>query len=42
MPEFAPPIRRAGEPFGGGDVLSRRVFDAVREYLSGAISRLIF
>ena len=32
----------AGDPFGGGDVLSRRVFDAVREYLSGAISGLIF
>ena len=26
--------------FGGGDVLSRRVLDAVREYLSGAISGL--
>ena len=42
MPEFAPPIRRAGDRFGSGDVLSRRVFDAVREYLSGALSGLNF
>ena len=42
MPAFTPPIRRTVDRFGSGDVLSRRVFDAVREYLSGALSGLNF
>ena len=42
MPAFAPPIRRCGRSFWRRRRFLRRVFDAVREYLSGAISGLIF